>query len=581
MADDTASAIDRPARNAGASVGAEAARPWLAAYPAGLDWAAPIPPAPAYRLLDDAVLLHGERPCLDFLDKTWSFAEVGRLVDRAAKGLVDLGVRPGAKVGLFLPNTPYFVILYHAVLKAGGTVVNYNPLYAERELAHQIEDSDTDIVAALDMASHQAKLDGLLGSTRLRRLVVCPMAEILPFPRNWLLPLAMRGEIVRVGEDERHVAFKTLVDNDGRFEAPAIDPLHAVALLQYTGGTTGVPKGAMLTHANVYANAQQCARWFAGAEQDGQPRMLGVLPLFHVFAMTTVMNWSLAAGAETILLPRFRLDQLVKTIHKKRPTAMAAVPTLLTAIAHFPRLARYDLTSLRFCISGGAPLPAELRKEFERATGARVVEGYGLSEASPVVCCNPLAGANKAGSIGLPLPGTSVEIVRVEPPHDLLPVGEKGEICVRGPQVMSGYWKRPEETAATLQGGRLHTGDVGYLDADGYTFIVDRLKEMINAGGFKVYPRVVEEAIHAHPDVAECAVVGVPDPYRGQTVKAFVALRPGRRLSPEQLTEFLADKLSAIEMPKLIEFRPSLPKTAIGKIQKTALVADPQENRPS
>ncbi len=556
------------------------AYPWLASYPAGVDWAAPIAPAPVHRLLEDAVARHPGRPCIDFLDKRWTYRELGRLVDRAAKGLIGLGVGPGSKVGLFLPNSPYFVILYYAVLKAGGTVVNYNPLCAEREVEHQIEDSDTDIMAALDMASHQDKLAALLGRTRLKRLVVCPLADALPFPKNWLMPLVMRGQIAPMPADERYVSFKALIDNDGVFPAPAIEPERTVALLQYTGGTTGVPKGAMLTHANVHANAIQCGRWFAGAGIEGQPRMLGVLPLFHVFAMTTVMNWSLHAGAEMILLPRFRLDQLVKTIHKKRPNAMAAVPTLLTAIVGFPKLARYDTSSLKFCISGGAALPTELRQDFERLTGARVVEGYGLSEASPVVCCNPLDGTGKPGSIGLPFPRTVVETVSTEQPGRVMPAGEKGEICITGPQVMRGYWKRPEDSAAALRGGRLHTGDVGYIDADGYVFIVDRLKEMINAGGYKVYPRVVEDAIYGHPAVRECAVIGVPDPYRGQTVKAFVALHPGRHVSAEELAAFLADKLSAIEMPKAIEFRQSLPKTAIGKIQKTALAAV-QEARPT
>ncbi len=557
-----------------------ALRPWLGAYPAGVDWAEPIAPMPVFRLLDDAVARHPERICIDFLDKRLSYAEVGGLADRAAKGLQDLGVGPGVKVGLMLPNSPYFVVLYYAVLKAGGTVVNFNPLYAEREIEHQLVDSDTDIIAALDLAAHYDKLAPLLKRTRLSRVIVCSLSQALPFPRNWLMALAMRGQLATVPKDDRHIAFETLIDNDGIFARPAIDPERALAVLQYTGGTTGVPKGAMLTHANVHANAVQAGRWFAaahaGADGEGQ-RMLGVLPLFHVFAMTIVMNWSLHAGAEMILLPRFHLDQLVKTIHKKKPTAMAVVPTLLTAIAGYPKLKRYDLGSLKFCMSGGAPLPAELRREFERLTGARVVEGYGLSESSPVITCNPLDRDGKAGSVGLPFPRTTIEIVDLEPPRRKLGVGLKGEICAAGPQIMAGYWKRPEESAVTLANGRLHTGDIGYIDPDGFVFIVDRLKEIIIASGFKVYPRIVEEAIYGHPAVAECAVVGIKDPYRGETVKAFVALKAGFALDAGELERFLADKLSAIEIPKAIEFRASLPKTDIGKILKRALLEPSKE----
>ena len=555
-----------------------AERPWLAGYPADIDWAAEIPVAPLNRLLDDAVARFPERPCIDFLDRKFTYAEIGGLVDRAAKGLAELGVRPGAKVGLFLPNCPYFVVFYYAVLKAGGTVVNYNPLYAEREVVRQIEDSDTEIMVTLDLAVLYDKLAAAAGQTRLRRIVVCRMADILPFPRNWLFPLAMYRQIAAPRRADRWIDFRDLVANDGVFSAVPVDPVQAIALLQYTGGTTGSPKAAMLTHANVYANAVQSAMWFTGAAA-GQERMLGVLPLFHAFAMTAVMNWSLRLGAEMILMPRFHLARLLRAIDRKRPTTMVGVPTLFAAIGNDPKLGRYDLSSLRFCLSGGAPLPAELRDRFERLTGCRLVEGYGLSECSPVAACNPLEGGGKPGAVGLPYPRTTIEVLSPEPPHRPLPVGEHGEICIAGPQVMAGYWKRPEETAATIIDGRLHTGDVGYLDAEGYLFVTDRLKEMINVGGFKVYPRMVEEAIYLHPAVAECAVIGLPDPYRGETVKAFVAPQAGKTLTEAELIGFLADKLSPIEMPRQIEFRAELPKTAIGKIEKKALRAEETARR--
>lgn len=547
--------------------------PWLAAYPAGLDWNVEIPAGPVWRLLDESVTAFPTRPCIDFLGRRLTYGEVGALVDRAAKGLQARGLGPGTKVGLFLPNCPYSVILYFAALKAGATVVNYSPLYAEPEIARQIADSDTDVMVTLDLAALCNKVTHQIGRTRLKTVIVCPLAEMLPLAKRLMFPIARRKDIARWPRDDHHLSFRDLIDNDGSVSPPPLDPHAALAVLQYTGGTTGVPKGAMLSHANVYANAVQSSLWFGGGDV-GTQSMLGILPLFHVFAMTVVMNWTIRVGGTMILLPRLDLKQLLKTIHDKKPTALAAVPTLLTAINTCPDLARYDLRSLKVCVSGGAPLPADVRDSFERLTGCRVIEGYGLSECAPVVCCNPMDGARKPGSVGLPYPRTVIEVVTPDPPHRVLPQGEKGEICVRGPQVMAGYWKRPDATAEVLIDGRLHTGDVGHIDADGYIFITDRLKEMINAGGFKIYPRMVEEAIYAHPQVAECAVFGVPDTYRGETVKAVVKLLPGATLTADALTAFLAERLSTVELPKIIEFRSDLPKTAVGKILKTQLVAE-------
>jgi long-chain acyl-CoA synthetase len=553
------------------------AYPWLKSYPGDVDWGAEIAVKPMHTLLETAAARFGSGSCIDFLDRRYSFAEIGRLADRAAQGFQALGVGRGVKVGLHLPNCPYFVICYYAVLKAGGTVVNFNPLYSVRELAHQIEDSETDIMVTLDAVSLHDKLAPLVGASRLRHVVVCRLADALPFPRSWLYPWVMRHEVARIPADGIHLPFRRLIANDGTPKPVAIDPQRDVALLQYTGGTTGVPKAAMLTHANLYANAEQCARWFAHAPA-GPRSILGILPLFHVFAMTVVMNWSLHEGAEMILLPRFKLKDLLRTIARKKPTALAGVPTLFNAMLNAPDLARYDLSSLHYCLSGGAALPNELRLAFERTIGARVLEGYGLSETSPVACCNPVnppeAVPPPAGSVGLPYPRTVISIRALDPPHQLLGPGETGEICIAGPQVMAGYWKQPEETKRALADGLFATGDIGHMDEKGYVFITDRLKDMINASGFKIYPRNIEEVVLTHPAVLECAVVGVPDSYRGETVKAFVALKPGQKLTAEALTVFLADKLSALEVPKQIEFRASLPKTAVGKISKKDLLAE-------
>lgn len=548
------------------------------AYPDDIDWAAPLPLQTMPQMFEAAAARFAGRPMLDFLGKRYDYAEVEDLVFRAAKGLQRLGLRKGDRVGLFLPNSPVFVISYFAVLKAGGVVVNLNPLYAEREVRNIIDDSGMEIAVTLDLKPLYEKIAPMLGATALKRLAVARLADCLPWPKSWLFPLAKRREIAHWPRDQRHVAFRELLANDGRPADVKIDPLTDLAALQYTGGTTGAPKGAMLTHANLAANVEQCARWCVEA-RPGEERMLGVLPFFHVFAMTAVMNMSIRIGAEIIMLPRYDLTQTLETIAEKKPTLFPAVPTIYTAINLRPDRAKYDLSSIRFCISGGAPLPVEVREAFMRNTGCVLVEGYGLTEASPVACCNPQRGVNKAGSIGLPLPGTLVEIVSLEDGETVLGPGEKGELCIRGPQVMAGYWRCADETAEVMRGGRLHTGDVGYVDADGYVFIVDRIKDMILSKGYNVYPRNVEEAIHQHPKVAECVVAGLPDDYRGQVVKAYIRVLDGESLTAEELTDFLKDKLSPMETPKLIEFRAELPRTMIGKLSRKALLDEEAARR--
>jgi long-chain acyl-CoA synthetase len=547
--------------------------PWEAVYPEGLDWRADIPVKPLYAVLDDAVGRFPDNGCVEFLGKRYSYRETGRLVDCAAKGLQDLGVGKGVQVGLFLPNCPYFVVCYYAVLKAGGTVVNINPLYAEEEVLRQLTDSETRIVVTLDMRSLHSKLAAVMQQAALEKVIVCRMADALSFPQKALFTLLKRKEIASIPADGRHIAFRTLVANDGAFRPVAIDPARDVALLQYTGGTTGTPKGAMLTHANLYANTMQTAMWFNRMEAGGE-RILGVLPLFHVFAMTAVMNAGISQGAELILLPRFRLDTVLQAIHKKRPTLLPGVPAMFAAINGYKRLERFDLSSLKFCLSGGAPLPMRVKEEFESLTGCKLVEGYGLTETSPVVAVIPPFGVYKEKSVGLPLPRTIVEITGLDDPMRLLPPGATGEICVRGPQVMIGYWRRADETATTMAGGRLHTGDIGHMDEEGYIYITDRAKDLILVGGYNVYPRMVEEAILRHPAVEDVAVCGIPDDYRGETVKAFIVLRPEQKVTLGELKAFLRDKLAPFEIPRSIAFRDALPRTLIGKISRKDLIAE-------
>jgi long-chain acyl-CoA synthetase len=540
------------------------------AYPANVSWSDPFEVTPVWTLLDRSVERFGSRPCLDFLDRKFSYAEIGKLVDRAARGLQDLGLEKGERVGLFLPNCPYAVIMLFAVLKAGGIIVNFNPLYSDHEVQHQIKDSGARFMVTLDITATYPKLAAMFGRTPLEKIIVCPMTGILPFPQNLIYSFVKRADIAKFPLDDRHVTFKALTSNARAPDAVPCDPAKDVALLQYTGGTTGAPKGATLSHQNIVVNCQQCLRWFPPARL-GEERVLAVLPFFHVFALTVAEMLSILGGFEIILLPRFEMKQVLATIQRKKPTMFPGVPTIYTAINTYKDIARYDLSSIKYCLSGGAPLPLEVKAEFERLSGCQLSEGYGLSETSPVVSANPLSGVNKAGSIGLPMPGTIVEIMALDDPTKVLAQGEHGEVCVRGPQVMLGYWNQPDATQKILTDGRLRTGDVGYIDAEGYVFLIDRIKDLIIAGGYKIYPRNVEEAIYAHPDIAECVVIGIPDPYRGQTVKAFITRRSGGSVTEAALREFLKDKLSPIEMPKLIEFRAALPKTQIGKLSKKAL----------
>ncbi|PTQ59210.1 long-chain acyl-CoA synthetase [Sphingomonas aurantiaca] len=523
-------------------------------------------------MLDTSVRRFGARNVLDFMGRTLTYAELGQSVDRAARGLQDLGVVKGTRVALCLPNTPYYPILFFAILKAGGIVVNVNPLYVERELAHLLEDSGATIIATCDITEIHARVLKVAGQMGVKHVITCPIAGALPTLKSIAYRIFKRAEIAHAPSDARHCTFDSLLKAKGAPVPVAVSP-NDVAVLQYTGGTTGEPKAAMLSHANLVANADAMVV-FVGGEQPHQDRVLGALPLFHVFALTTVLTYSIRTGAEMILLPRFELQQLLKTIARTKPSYFPAVPTIYAAITTAADTQAIDLSSIHACISGGAPLPAEVRTAFEAATGAKLVEGYGLSEASPIITCNPIGGINKPGSAGLPFPGTTIEIRDREDPTRLLPIGENGEICARGPQITQGYWHKPAATADLFVDGALRTGDVGHLEADGYLFIVDRIKDLILCGGYNVYPRVIEEALYEHPAVLEAVVIGVPDTYRGQAPKAFVVLAEGAVATPLELRDFLRDKISKIELPREVEIRDTLPKTLIGKLSKKELVAE-------
>ncbi len=552
------------------------AYPWLAHYPQKVQWNQTFPAAPVYQLLDDAAAKFGARTCTNFLGKETNYADVARLVDRAACGLQKLGVKKGTKVGLFLPNSLTFIVFYYAILKAGGVVVNYNPLYTIEELTFQVRDSETELMVTLDLKLLFDKVEALISAGTLKQAVVGSFPALLPGAKSALFKLFKSKELARVSAST--VARQVVLEADllaaGPTPAPvAIDPLEDLAVLQYTGGTTGTPKGAMLTHANVYINTRQAIAWTTDLE-PGRERVLGALPFFHVFAMTAVMNFGIAMGAEIVIMPRFVLNDAMALITKTKPTVMPGVPTIFNAMMNHPKIKSYDLSSLKFCLSGGAPLPLEVKRGFELLTGCKVVEAYGLSETSPAVTINPIDGPVKEGSIGQPIPATIVALRDLADPTKDVALGEKGEICIKGPQVMRGYWNKPQETANQFVGDFLRTGDVGIMDSEGFIFIVDRIKDLIICSGYNVYPRRIEEALYEHPAVEEVTVIGIKDSYRGEAPKAFVKLRSGSKATKDDLLKHLEVKISKIEMPAEIEFRDALPKTMIGKLSKKELKAE-------
>jgi long-chain acyl-CoA synthetase len=547
---------------------------WEKSYPPGVAWKAELPATvPLESLIETAAERWPDHRAIDFYDKVLSFRELRDLAARAAKGLQALGVGTGVHVGLHLPNTPHYAICFFAVLMAGGRVVNFSPLAAPRELRYQLADSDAAIMVTLGLPTLYPQIAQLKGQSKLGTVVVCAVEDFLPAP---MVRAVVGPPADRVAGPGRELDFAELIANDGAYRRhPHGDLGQDVAVLQYTGGTTGDPKGAMLTHANFLAAITIRNLWVGDAFIEGEDRSLVVLPLFHIFGLTFLLLLSVATGCEMVMHLRFDAERALADIARKKVTVFAGVPTMYTALVNHPKIKEFDLTSLRFCGSGGAPLPVEVLSRFQELTGITPSEGYGLTETAPLGTMQRVNQPPRAGTVGLPAPHTLVEVVDLETGMTVLPAGEKGEICITGPQVMKGYWKKPEATQEAFRGGRFHTGDIGFIDGDGYLTLVDRKKDMILSGGFNVFPRNVEEAIYEHPGVAEVTVIGIPDTYRGQSAKAFIALKPGAAaFSLDELKAFLADKLAKYEIPTAIEFRASLPKTPVGKLSKKELVAE-------
>jgi len=551
-------------------------RPWHTHWPEGVPKTIDYPDIPVHQLLRRAAKEHGSRAAVTFYGKSLTYQELDDQADRFAAGLSRIGVKPHERVSLVLPNTPHFFVAFFGVLRAGGIVVQTNPLYTPRELEQLWNDAGVETVVALDMFWHNVSKAKV--ATRVKRVVVADAADYLRTPLRQLYPIKKKRDLRKAGHwpleipDEPwiHRYAEVLATPATPGSEPPVMPASDVAVLQYTGGTTGTPKGAMLTHRNLVANAHQTAAWLPTKGPDPE-RFLGAIPLFHVYGLTTAMLAPIVLGAEVVLHPNPReIDQILKLISKTKPSLFPGVPTMYIAILRHPDVRKHDLRSIKACISGAAPLPNEVRREFEKVTGGRIVEGYGLTEASPVTHANPLRGLVKEG-IGIPFPDTDARIANADDPAQEVPPGEIGELAIRGPQVMKGYWNQAEETSMVLRDGWLLTGDIARMDEDGYFFIVDRKKDMILASGFNVYPREVEEVLFMHPAVAEAAAIGMPDPYRGETVKAFVVLKAGMSATEDEIVAFCKERLAPFKVPKQVEFAKDLPKSLVGKVLRREL----------
>ena len=561
-------------------------KPWLAHYDKGVPHTVEIPNAPLFHFLEESARKYPDRACTIFKGAVITFKEMNELTNRMAAALVDMGVKRGDRVGIFMPNTPQFVIAYYGILKAGGAVVATNPLYTPPEIEHQASDAGIEVMFV--MTNFYKTIKKAQPKTKIKKLIVTNLKETLPPLTRLLFTLAREkkgGFRIEGGLQEGEVWMQDLLTRFNGAPPPKVevDP-DDTALFQYSGGTTGVSKGAVATHHNVVANTLQLRGWFVNLEEGKEVFLMGI-PLFHVYGMVAGMNLAMATGSTLVMVPNVRdLKDVMDNISKYRCTIFPGVPALYNGINNHPdvKAHKYDLSSIKACISGSAALMRETKEQFEALTGGKVFEGYGLSEAPTGTHCNPLLGINKTGSIGMPLPNMECRIVSLDDGETDLAEGEIGELLLHGPQVMKGYHNMPTETANSLRKDKdgktwLYTGDIVRMDEDGYFYIVDRKKELIKPGGFQVWPREVEEAIAAHPKVLEVGVGGIPDPNRGETVKAWIVLKPGEELSIAELKAYCKERLAPYKVPTHFEFRNELPKTTVGKILRRELIRQHKE----
>ena len=556
-------------------------RPWMKMYDKGVPTTIEYPAIPVFEMLEESARKYPDSPCTNFKGATISYKEMSAITNSLAAALVDLGVKKGDRVGIFMPNTPQFVMGYFAILKAGGVVVATNPLYSAREMEHQVNDAGIEVM--LVMSNFYNLIKEVQPKTKLRTLIVTILKETLPPVLSLLFALAKEKKGgFRVTLSQGDIWLKDLLSRYQDKPRPAVEVTpDDVALFQYSGGTTGVSKGAIALHRSLIANALQIRSWMPNAE-DGKEVMLMAIPLFHVYGMVAGMLFAIRLGAVMIMVPNPRdLKDVLTSLQKFKATLFPGVPTLYNAINNHAdvKAGKYNLRSIKACISGSAPLMRETKERFEALSGGKLFEGYGLSEAPTASHCNPVFGENRTGSIGLPLPDVEVRIINLDDGVAVLPPGQVGEMALRCPQMMKGYHNMPTETANTLRDGWLFTGDIAYMDQDGYFYIVDRKKELIKPGGYQVWPREVEEVIIKHPKVLEVGVAGVPDPYRGETVKAWVVLKPGETATEDEIREFCKKDMAPFKVPTHVEFRDELPKTTVGKILRRELVRQHKEAR--
>lgn len=547
-------------------------KPWLAHYPPEVPHMLTYPNMPVQDYLTKAYRKFPKKIAIHFMGRELSYEELYQSSMKFANYLQKLGIQKGDRVSIMLPNCPQAVISFYGILYAGGVVVMTNPLYTEREIAYQMKDSGARAIIGLDILF--PRISKVLKETDLENVIVTGIKDYLTFPKNLVYPFIQKKQYgMNVKVEHRginHLFTEIMKTAQPTVTETPFDFDEDLALLQYTGGTTGSPKGVMLTHKNLISNATMCDSWLYKTT-DGEETIIGIIPLFHVYGLTTVLILSVMQGNKMVLLPKFDPETALKTINKQKPTLFPGAPTLYIGLMNHPDIAKYDLSSIEACLSGSAPLPAEVQEKFEALTGGKLVEGYGLTETSPVTHSNLVWGERTKGSIGLPYPDTDCKIFQTGTTNPV-PNGEIGEIAIKGPQVMKGYWNRPEETAATIVDGWLLTGDLGYMDDEGHFFIVDRKKDMIIAGGFNIYPREIEEVLYEHEAVQECVVAGIPDPYRGETVKAYIVLKEGYTVTEEEFNVYCREHLASFKVPRIYEFRKELPKTAVGKILRRSLV---------
>ncbi|MGA8832407.1 MAG: long-chain fatty acid--CoA ligase [Desulfomonilaceae bacterium] len=504
-----------------------------------------------------------------------SFRKLDDMVSRFAAALVDLGVKPGDTVATLLPNIVQMVVAIYGALRAGALVALNNPLYTNRELEHQYNDSGSTLLVCLDVLV--PRMAALRQKTKIVKIISCHIRDYLPFPLKQLFPYVKKGMHLKTPNEGDIFEFTDLIKKYPHIKNPYRSNWEDTALLLYTGGTTGVSKGVQLTNSNLSSNVQQCRAWFH-AFNDGDETVVGCLPFFHSFGLTTAMNIAVYYGYTNILIPKPEPKAILESIQKFKATYIPAVPTLYNGMINFPDLKKFDISTIRGCFSGGAPLPLETIRKFEELTGAQICEGFGLTETTPVATINPLGGKRKPGSIGLPIPNTEAKLVDVDDYHkEITEVNQPGELCIKGPQVMKGYINRPEETEIALRDGWLLTGDIAVMDEDGYFSIVDRKKDMIISGGFNIYPRDVDEVLFAHPKIVEACAIGVPDTYSGERIKAYVVLKPGETATPIEIIDYCKVNLVKYKVPKYVEFVSELPKSAVGKILRKELKRMDQE----